>query len=165
MNILVRGNKLEFAGKTYDCAVGKNGFSVDKKEGDLCTPIGKFSLREVYYRADKMPFLHIGLPVKIITQHEVWCDSAAHSQYNQLVELPFEASHEKLWREDDLYDIFVVIGYNDSPVISGKGSAIFMHIAKPNYEDTEGCIALKKGDLLEILAGLTASSTIEVLEQ
>lgn len=162
MNIIVRGNRLEFTGKTYDCAVGKNGFTLDKKEGDLCCPVGEFELRKILYRADKNPAPESAMPVEAITENEGWCDAPEHPQYNQKVQLPFPASHEKLWRDDDLYDYIVILGHNDSPPEPNKGSAIFMHIAKPNYEGTEGCVALKKDDLLEVLAGVSADTKISI---
>lgn len=160
MNIIVRKNKLEFAGKTYDCAIGKNGFSDDKKEGDLCTPIGEFELRKIFYRADKNDDISSALPLQKTQPDDGWCDAAEHPQYNQLVKIPFDASHEKMWRDDDLYDVVVMIGCNDSPPVPHKGSAIFMHIAKPNYEGTEGCVALKKDDLLEVLARVSVDTKI-----
>jgi len=160
--IKVSGNKLSFKGKTYDCAVGKNGFAADKKEGDLCSPIGEFPLRKVLYRADKIDKPETGLLIDAIQQDDGWCDAPNHLEYNQLVKLPFSASHEKLWRDDNLYDVVVVIGYNDEPVERNKGSAIFMHIAKPEYTGTEGCIALKKKDLLEILASVDSETKISI---
>ena len=160
--IIVRGNKLSFGNKSYVCAVGKNGFVLDKKEGDLCSPIGEFALRQVFYRADKMSAPTTALPVTAITQNDGWCDAPTNYAYNQLVKLPFEASHEKLWRDDDLYDVVVVLGYNDAPIIPYKGSAIFMHIAKPDYAGTEGCIALKREDLLNVLAGVENNEKVSI---
>lgn len=162
-DIFVKGNILEFSGKTYKCAFGKNGFSEDKKEGDLCSPVGTFPLREVFYRFDKLgEHPQTTLPVKETKQDDGWCDAPEDEYYNQLVKLPHASSHEKMWRDDDLYDLVVAIGYNDQPAIPGKGSAIFMHIAKPNYEGTEGCIALKKADLLEVLAKATPETKIQI---
>jgi L,D-peptidoglycan transpeptidase YkuD (ErfK/YbiS/YcfS/YnhG family) len=160
--IYIQNETLVFLGKTYACAIGKAGFSVDKKEGDNCTPVGTFSLREVWYRADKMPPPKTELPLRIITQNDGWCDDVSHTDYNIHVTLPHPARHEKLWRDDNLYDVVVVIGYNDSPPLAGKGSAIFMHIAKPNYEGTEGCIALAQQDLLDIVSFLSINTRIKL---
>lgn len=162
MNIIVTGNTLEFADKKYMCAVGKNGFVANKKEGDLCTPIGTFPLRKVYYRADKLGSVATALPTQITQPDDGWCDAPNNQQYNKPVKLPFAASHEKMWRDDDLYDAVLVLGHNDSPPVAGAGSAIFMHVAKPNYEGTEGCIALKKDDLLELLAAIAPDTQIEL---
>ena len=159
MNIKVTGNKLEFNGKIYDCAVGKNGFATNKQEGDNCSPIGLFPLREVFYKNQRP---HTNLPCKQINEFDGWCDDINHIDYNKHIKLPHPARHEKMLRDDGLYDYVVVIGYNDAPIIKAKGSAIFMHIARPNYEGTEGCIALKEADLLEILAGIDANSVIEI---
>ena len=163
--IKVLGNQLAFAGRTYTCAVGKNGFSADKKEGDGCTPLGIFSLRECWYRADKMSAPKTKLPLKIITQNDGWCDDVSSPDYNRHVHLPYSFSHEKLWREDDLYNLIIPIGYNDSPIISGKGSAIFLHVAKTDYSGTEGCIALSKYDLLEILPALSAQINVGIYKE
>ncbi len=160
--IKVTGNNLSFAGKTYSCAIGKNGFSGDKKEGDGCTPIGSFPLRELWYRADKMPAPKTNLPLKIITQNDGWCDDVNSPYYNNHVNLPYSFSHEKLWRDDYVYDLIIPLGYNDSPIVKGKGSAIFLHIAKPDYSGTEGCVALSKLDLLEILPLLSPQTFIEI---
>jgi len=158
----VIGNKLFFAGKEYKCAIGKNGFSKDKKEGDGCSPIGVFALRECWYRADKMPEPKTKLPLKIIQENDGWCDDVESGDYNKYVQLPYNFSHEKLWRYDNVYDLIIPLGYNDSPIIKGAGSAIFMHIARENYEGTEGCIALSHADLLEILPMLSVESFIEI---
>jgi L,D-peptidoglycan transpeptidase YkuD (ErfK/YbiS/YcfS/YnhG family) len=81
-----------------------------------------------------------------------WCDDPAYKQYNQLVQLPFAASHEKLWRDDAVYDLVLVIGHNDAPVVPGLGSAIFVHVAKEGFSPTEGCIALERSALLALLS-------------
>ena len=164
----VNNNQLIYKDKFYQCAIGKGGFiaAEDKQEGDLKTPLGEFPLREVFYRADKISpendKFRTKLPIREITENMGWCDEPEDENYNRLVELPYEASHEQLFREDDIYDIIVVLGYNDSPPIAGKGSAIFMHIAKPDYEGTEGCIALAKDDLLELLAKVEEGEMISI---
>lgn len=140
-----------FEGKEYKCTIGKNGVAEDKIEGDGKTPIGCFEIRKVLFRKDKIEKLLTELSVEEISEDDGWCDDANDKNYNQQIKLPYSASHEKLWREDDIYDIVVVLGFNDDPVISGKGSAIFMHIARENYSSTAGCIAFKEEDLLEIL--------------
>lgn len=160
--LLVCGNKLSFAGKEYRCAIGRNGFAADKKEGDGCTPLGVFPLRECWYRADKIPAPQTSLPLRIIRQKDGWCDAPESLNYNKHVCLPYNFSHEKLWRDDEVYDLVMPIGYNDAPVISGKGSAIFLHIARNNYELTEGCIALKIEDLLELLPLLSPQTYIDI---
>ena len=160
MNIIVRGNKLEFNGKTYKCAVGKAGFSYDKNEGDNCTPIGNFALRRVLYRADKLEHPVTQLPTDKIYKNNGWCDDVNDEKYNHIISLPYSAHHENLWRDDNLYDVVVPIGYNDNPVEKGKGSAIFLHVARPDYSGTEGCVALALPDLLEVLRGVDGNARI-----
>lgn len=166
MNELIHvvGNKLEFAGKAYNCAIGKGGFSAYKKEGDGCAPLGEFKLRELWYRADKIIAPNTNLPLKIIGINDGWCDDPKSPDYNRHVILPYDFSHEKLWRNDSVYDLIIPLGYNDENIVAGKGSAIFMHIARENYEPTEGCIALKKEDLLKILPYLSPDTIISISE-
>ena len=161
-DIIVKNNQLEFAGKIYACAVGKAGFAADKREGDNCTPLGTFALREVFYRADKMARPNCRLPVKVIGKDDGWCDEAGDVNYNRAVKLPYPARHEKLWREDDVYNVVVPLGYNDAPVVAGRGSAIFMHVARSGYIGTEGCVALACADLLEVLRGVDANTKIVI---
>lgn len=164
MLIFVKGNTLTFNGKSYRCAIGKSGFSGDKKEGDGCTPLGIYSLRECWYRADKIAKPHTGLPLKIIHPDDGWCDDPKSPDYNKHVKLPFDASHEKMCRDDERYDIVIPLGYNDTVIIPGKGSAIFMHVAASDYRGTEGCVALKTADLLEILRHFDTDTVIEIHE-
>jgi len=161
-DIVVTGNQLSFNGKTYRCAIGKGGFSEHKKEGDGATPIGVFLLRECWYRADKTAKPKTLLPLQEILQTDGWCDDPKSQDYNRLVELPYDCSHEKLFREDDMYDLIMPLGYNDDTVEPGKGSAIFIHVAREYYEPTEGCVALAKVDLLEILKNCSAQTCIEI---
>lgn len=143
---------LIFQDLTMRCAIGKGGVTVDKKEGDHKTPLGTYKLLHLYFRPDKVKKPDTDLPVTEITAALGWCDDPGFPDYNRLVALPFPGSHEKLWRDDDLYDVVVEIGHNHNPPIPGKGSAIFIHIAYENYKGTEGCIALRKVDLLKLLA-------------
>ncbi|MBL4837489.1 MAG: L,D-transpeptidase family protein [Kordiimonadaceae bacterium] len=145
------------------CALGKAG-TIDaalKAETDGCTPLGEYAFRRVYYRADKGAEPTCGLPCSALSVKDGWCDAADHPHYNQHVCLPFAASHEKLWRADDIYDFILVIGHNDAPVEPGKGSAIFMHVAREGYTPTLGCVALSKADMLDFLATLKADETVE----
>lgn len=155
-------------GKEYRCSVGKNGLACDKKEGDNCTPIGQFPLRRVFYRPDKINPTEIrtSLPTQVLTPSDGWCDDPQAPEYNQFVNLETfntQISYENLWRTDDVYDLIIVVGYNDDPVAPGKGSAIFIHIARENYAGTAGCVAFSKGDLLKILFHLSKDSSLIVL--
>lgn len=145
------------------CAIGRAGLTAAKREGDLATPIGRFALRMCYFRPDRVRPPKTGLQTIALSPFDGWCDDAAHPEYNQHVKLPFEGRHEKLWRDDHVYDVIIPLGYNDDPVVPGKGSAIFMHLAHDDYRGTEGCIALQISDMLALLPQLT-SETVMVIE-
>lgn len=164
-DLLVNANGIaQINGKYYRCAIGKCGVTPFKVEGDLKTPVGKFPLRYLYYRPDKFPQgVCSGLPQKPLKPNLGWCDDVTSTAYNTLVRLPFSGHYEVLWRKDEVYDLIVVIGYNDQPVRKNKGSAIFIHIASPNYEPTYGCIVFSRQDLLAILKALNDQSFIFVL--
>ena len=155
MEILVdSGGTLSWPGHRVRCALGRGGVRLDKREGDGATPIGCFLLRRVFYRPDRLAQPTTALALTPIEPDDGWCDDPTHPAYNQPVRLPFAGSHERLWREDGLYDLLAVIGWNDDPVVAGLGSAIFLHVARPDYALTEGCIAVALDDL----AGLIAAS-------
>ena len=144
-------DQLIWSGQNYPCSLGAGGIRYDKREGDGATPVGCFPLRRLFYRSDRLPTPETGLIVQALRPEDGWCDDPTHSAYNQLITRPFSASHEQLWRDDNVYDLIVQIGYNDDPIRAGYGSAIFMHIARPDYEATEGCIALHQNHFLEVL--------------
>ncbi|MES2984827.1 MAG: L,D-transpeptidase family protein [Pseudomonadota bacterium] len=151
-------------GVEYACAIGRGGIAAAgmKREGDLMTPTGRFALRGCYYRPDRMDAPITALPLTALTPDDGWCDDPAHPLYNQPVKLPFAARHERLWREDHVYDLIIPLGYNDGPIIPGHGSAIFMHLMRDDGVGTEGCIALKRVDLLALLPRLTRGSQVGV---
>lgn len=151
-SIIVKpSGKLFWQDKEYKCSIGKNGVIKEKQEGDGKTPVGCFPIREIFYRSDRISKPESILSIQELSPEDGWCDDSKVANYNKFIKLPYSASHENLWREDNLYDIVVVLGYNDDPPIPGKGSAIFMHVAKENYSPTAGCIALNISDLLEII--------------
>jgi L,D-peptidoglycan transpeptidase YkuD (ErfK/YbiS/YcfS/YnhG family) len=138
------------------CAIGRGGARADKTEGDGATPIACLPLRRVLYRADRVAAPACAVAVEPIGPQDGWCDDPAHADYNRPVTLPHPARHERLWREDPLYDIVGALGWNDAPVVKHRGSAIFLHLARPDLAPTEGCIALPERELRELLAeGLT----------
>ena len=147
---------------SYPCALGRSGVSKTKTEGDGATPVGTFPLRRVFFRPELLDWPETKLPVAPIDPNDGWCDAPASPEYNKLVRMHFPESAEYLWRDDHVYDLIVVIGYNDAPVVPGKGSAIFMHIAKPDYAPTEGCVALALEDLSAVVKHLDASSLITI---
>ena len=133
------------------CSLGKNGIKYKKKEGDGCTPSGIFKLIKIYYRKDKIKHLKTKIKKNLISKNIGWCDDPRSKFYNEPIKLPSEFSHEKLYRKDNLYNIIIVLNYNIQPVIKNKGSAIFIHVAKKNYNKTAGCIALKKPHLIKLI--------------
>ena len=160
--ITVRGNTLLAGGVEYPCTIGRGGITNTKREGDLATPAGAFPMRWCYYRADKLAAPETLLPLVEITPNDGWCDDPAHALYNQPVTLPFDGRHERLWRGDDVYDLVIPLGYNDDPVKAGRGSAIFLHLIRADGIGTEGCVALKREDLLALLPRFSAQTLVVV---
>jgi L,D-peptidoglycan transpeptidase YkuD (ErfK/YbiS/YcfS/YnhG family) len=149
--------ELHCLGESFRAAIGRNGISNEKREGDGATPAGLLPLRQVLYRPDRLARPQSRLLTAALAENDGWCDDAAHPAYNRLIALPHPARHEALWRDDALYDLIGVLGWNDSVIVPGRGSAIFLHVATPDYAATEGCIALALPDLLRLLAaGLEA---------
>jgi L,D-peptidoglycan transpeptidase YkuD (ErfK/YbiS/YcfS/YnhG family) len=143
-------------------AIGPPGIGVKTGEGDGITPVGRFPVREIFYRADRIPKPHTALPLRATLQDDGWCDDPADPNYNRLVKLPYPASAEQMWRDDHLYDLVVVLGYNDDPVVPGKGSAIFLHLARPDYSHTHGCVALAYADALAAVEQLRPGDQVVI---
>lgn len=135
----------------YPCLFGHGGLTTMKREGDRKTPVGRWPLRCVYYRPDRLAPPSTRLPLARLERTMGWCDDAGHQRYNSLISLPFPASAEQLWRTDHVYDLIVILGYNDRPAQPGKGSALFIHLASEDLAPTAGCLALSEKDLLAIL--------------
>jgi L,D-peptidoglycan transpeptidase YkuD (ErfK/YbiS/YcfS/YnhG family) len=148
----------------FQCAIGRNGClpATEKTEGDGATPLGRWPLRRVYYRADRIDPPQTALPICALSRNDGWCDAPEDPRYNQHVRLPYPASHERLWRDEHVYDIIVELGHNDDPVVPARGSAVFIHIAKPDFSPTAGCIALRLDDLRAILVDMTPGSHIDI---
>jgi L,D-peptidoglycan transpeptidase YkuD (ErfK/YbiS/YcfS/YnhG family) len=131
-------------------ACGRGGVRADKREGDGASPEGTFPLLHGYYRPDRIARPASGLVMTALRPDDGWVDDPADPNYNRPVKLPYPASHEEMWLTDGVYDLVVVIGYNTAPVVPGRGSAIFLHVARPDFSPTAGCIAIGR----EVLAGL-----------
>lgn len=168
MDIIVHPTKilhqglLICGGRKYLCAVGRGGIAEKKREGDGITPLGIWPIRYGFYREDRVTKPECALPFIPLSQEFGWCDESSDPHYNRLIKCPYTTSHETLWREDHLYNLVLVLGYNDDPVVSGKGSAIFMHLAREGHTPTAGCIALSEEDFREVLSRLTPHSRVAV---
>jgi L,D-peptidoglycan transpeptidase YkuD (ErfK/YbiS/YcfS/YnhG family) len=152
-----------FAHAVRPAALGRAGIRALKREGDGGTPLGRFPVRRLYYRADRVARPRTQLPARAIRHDDCWCDDPADPNYNRLGKLSSQRSREGLKRADHLYDLVLVLGYNDRPRIKGKGSAIFIHLARPGFTPTEGCIALSRHDLAMLVAHLHPRLMIVVL--
>jgi L,D-peptidoglycan transpeptidase YkuD (ErfK/YbiS/YcfS/YnhG family) len=149
--------------RRWRCVVGAGGVREDKVEGDAATPAGEFPLRRIYFRNDRLVLPKVHLPARPIAEHDGWCDDPRSPAYNKLVHVPNEWSHEKMWRDDGLYDLVVVVGYNDDPPEGEWGSAIFLHIARDDLNPTQGCVAFARDDMMELLPLLKPVTRLCVL--
>ena len=147
-------------------ALGKGGVIAAgaKREGDGKSPLGSWPIRYVFYRPDRVAKPETQLPVVALSPDDGWCDDPGDPAYNTHVKLPWPTSHEKLWRDDHVYDLIVILGHNDDPVVPGMGSAIFMHLARADYSGTEGCVTLAMEDLLDVLREAEPGSQVEIRE-
>jgi L,D-peptidoglycan transpeptidase YkuD (ErfK/YbiS/YcfS/YnhG family) len=142
---------LKIGHSTFPCLLGKNGRTHQKREGDGKSPIGTWRLKQLYYRADKMVRPRQNLKTRNLKKTDGWCDASSHSLYNRFVSLPFNASHENLWRADQAYNIVVSTDHNQRPRKQNGGSAIFLHVINKGAKGTEGCIALSEKHLQMVL--------------
>ena len=165
MKLVVENNTLKYDDVEIKCAIGKSGKvnEENKVENDGKTPIGEYNLTRVFYRQDRIEEIHTKLTKLVITNDLGWCDDVSCEEYNQLISLPFTGSYENMCREDHIYDIVIETSHNSSPVIKGKGSAIFMHLSREGYSPTDGCVAISKDDMLKLIPQLDVNSTIEII--
>ena len=147
------------------CSIGKRGIGIKKKEGDLITPKGKYKIKYIMYRKDRIKKFESKIKKIIIKKDMGWCNDPGSKQYNKIIKLPSSYSYEKLYRNENVYDIILVLNYNMKPIVKNKGSAIFIHIAKNNYKKTEGCVAVKKLDILKIIKFLKKKTTVLIENQ
>lgn len=142
---------LRLGARVIPCTLGPSGIVVRKREGDAATPAGRWPMRCLYYRRDRISRPRTGLPVVPITPDRGWCDDAGDRFYNRPVPLPYPASTETLYRDDHLYDLLVVLGHNDAPVVPGDGSCIFFHLMSDDAGPTAGCVAVRTDQMISIL--------------
>jgi len=155
---------LDLGERRARCALGPAGVmpAADKREGDGASPAGVWPIRAVLYRPDRGDPPRTALPSRAIAPDDGWCDAPDDAAYNRPVKLPYPASAERMWRDDHLYDLVVILGHNDDPPVRGLGSAIFLHLAKPDYAPTHGCVALARADLEALLAKARPGDTLEI---
>jgi len=162
MIIVKKSGYLKYKNLKFRCALGKAGVKKKTMEGDNITPKGTFKIIKIYYRSDKIKKIETLIKKNKINRSMGWCDDPNSRFYNELINLPTKYSHEKLYRNDSLYDLIVVLSYNTNPIIKNKGSAIFMHIGKNSYKKTKGCIALKKEHLIKIISKIKKNTKIKI---
>ena len=146
------------------CALGAGGVTAQKVEGDKKTPLGRFALRRIWWRPDRYEVPVTQLPISIISKKSGWSDDISAADYNRPIALPYAPSHEKLWRHDRLYDVFIELGYNDAPPQKGAGSAIFLHLEKNNFQPTLGCIAVSRASMDFLLQHARCDTHISICE-
>lgn len=166
MDLIVRwdadGWSARFGDRLLACSVGRTGARRAKREGDGATPVGRWPLRTVFYRPDRGPAPRTALACRPLSPSHGWCDDPDDPAYNTLVTLPYRGRHERLWRNDGLYDLVVTLGHNDDPPRPGHGSAIFLHLAGPDRGPTDGCVALALADLLAVLRAAAPGDAVAV---
>ena len=129
------------------------------------TPKGKYKIKYILYRKDRIKKIDSKIKKIAIKKNMGWCNDSKSKNYNRLIKLPSVYNFEKLFKNNNTYDILIVLDYNMNPTIKNKGSAIFIHVAKKNYKKTEGCIALRKNDLLKIIKKLKKNTEVKIVSQ
>ena len=165
MHIIINKKYLTYNNYKAKCAVGKRGIGYKKKEGDLITPKGLYKIKYILYRKDRVKKIKSKIRKIIIRKNMGWCNDIRSNNYNKLIKLPTVYNHEKLYKKENIYDVILVLNFNMYPIIKNKGSAIFIHIAKKNYKKTEGCVAIKKMQLLKIIKELKKNTCVKIETQ
>ena len=162
MIIINKSKLLKFNNIKFRCALGKSGIGDKEIEGDNVTPRGIYKIVKIYYRKDRIKKITSKFKLIEITKIMGWCNDIKSKKYNQLIKLPTKYSHEKLYRKDNVYDLILVLNYNMNPTIKNKGSAIFIHVIRKNYQSTQGCIALKKNNLIKLISKINKNIKIKI---
>jgi len=146
----------------WPVALGRGGILANKREGDGGTPRGRFRPVRLWWRADRHPRPATPLPVRRITAFDAWCEDPADRRYNQPVRVPAKGPGDRLRREDHLYDFIIEIDHNTRPRVAGRGSAVFLHLARPGLAPTAGCVAMPKEKLRQLLKNLGPGTAIDI---
>lgn len=147
---------------TIPVALGRSGILTNKREGDGGTPRGTFRLKRLWWRQDRITRPRTFLPVRTIRPSDAWSEDPTDRRYNRPVERKPGEPGDRLTREDDLYDLIIEIDHNDRPRVAGRGSAVFIHIARDGFKPTAGCVALRRNDLLRLLEQLGPQTRVIV---
>jgi L,D-peptidoglycan transpeptidase YkuD (ErfK/YbiS/YcfS/YnhG family) len=161
MIIINKYGLLRYKNLNFRCALGKAGVRKKIIEGDNITPVGIYKIVKIFYRKDRIKKISSKFKLFSINKNMCWCDDSKSKHYNQLIKLPTNYTHEKLYRRDCVYDLILVLDYNMKPIIKNKGSAIFIHVTK-NYKKTAGCVALKKDHLIKIVSKINKSTKVKI---
>jgi L,D-peptidoglycan transpeptidase YkuD (ErfK/YbiS/YcfS/YnhG family) len=154
---------LSVGGRVFPCALGRGGISAFKREGDGATPLAAMRALALAWRDDRGPRPKTTLPTSRISAQDGWCDDPGDANYNRPVRLPHPARHERMFRDDHLYDCVIVLDWNVSRRVREAGSAIFLHVAKPGLAPTEGCIAVEPHVMRAILPLFSTRTVVRVL--
>lgn len=148
---------------TFPCALGRGGITANKREGDGGTPLGTMRLLGGYFRRDHVAPAASWLRLKPIGETLGWCEVPGDRNYNRPVRMPYAASHERMRRDDTLYDLVIVLDWNIAPRHRGRGSAIFFHLARPGFEPTAGCVAVTERTMQRLLPHLRRGMVMRVV--
>jgi len=162
MIIVKKNGYLEYKYFRFRCALGKGGIKKKIIEGDNITPMGTYKILKIYYRKDRIKQIKSSIKKIKINKRMGWCDDVKSKYYNKEIKLPSKLNHEILYRKDNIYDIVCIVNFNIKPTLKNKGSAIFLHIAKAKYQNTRGCIALKKKNLIKLLSVIKKNTRIKI---
>lgn len=147
---------------TLPVALGRGGIKANKREGDGATPRGTFRLRRLWWRNGRHPRPATLLPVTRIKPDDGWCEDPSDRHYNQRIKVPPKSKADRLARLDNLYDFIIELDHNTRPRVAGRGSAVFIHVARPGFAPTAGCVALNINALRRLLARLGPRTRIVV---
>ena len=161
MHIFIKNKKLILGDYRIKCAIGKRGIGNKKREGDQITPKGKFKVKSILQRKDRLSHFKSKITKLPIKRDMGWCDDPKSKQYNKLIKLPFKGSFEKLYRKDHKYDLMIPIKYNYFRPTKYRGSCIFVHLTN-DYKATAGCVAIKKKDFFIMLKLINRKTKIKI---
>ena len=163
MDLILKKKFIYFKDYKVKCAIGKRGITSKKVEGDKCTPRGRFKLKYIFYRKERIKNIKTSLRLIPIKKKFGWCNDIKSKHYNKFIKFPFKFNAEKLHLKENIYDVIVVLSYNQTPIKKNKGSAIFLHVAKNNYASTLGCVAISKKDMVTLVSVIDKNTFLKIL--